>query len=48
MTLICEAVCALEYPAVVETEVWEENYEGKVFDRVSFAARDTERFAHQF
>lgn len=48
MTLIYEAVCILEHSAVVEIEVWEANYEGKLFDHISSAARGMERFAHQF
>lgn len=45
MALIYEAVCTLEHSAVIEIEVWEVNYEGKVFDHMSFAARGMERFA---
>lgn len=48
MTLICKAICTPEHSAVVEIEVWEANYEGKVSDNISFAARGMERFAHQF
>lgn len=46
MTLIYEAVCALEHSAVAEIEVWEVTYEGKIFNHVSFAARGIEIFPH--